>query len=56
MFLNRLMDRSLGGWTAARDALKGGVHIMSDERILGDSVLSIQLFHNPGSAMSEDII
>lgn len=29
--------RSLGGWTAVRDALKGGVHIMSDERILGDS-------------------
>jgi len=29
--------RSLGGWTAARDAVKGGVHIMSDERILGDS-------------------
>jgi len=29
--------RSLGGWTQARDALKGGVHIMSDERILGDS-------------------
>jgi len=29
--------RSLGGWTAARDALKGGVHVMSDERILGDS-------------------
>ena len=29
--------RSLGGWTAARDVLKGGVHIMSDERILGDS-------------------
>ena len=29
--------RSLGGWTEVRDALKGGVHIMSDERILGDS-------------------
>jgi putative transposase len=29
--------RSLGGWTAVRDALKTGVHIMSDERILGDS-------------------
>jgi putative transposase len=29
--------RSLGGWTEARDALKGGVHMMSDERILGDS-------------------
>jgi putative transposase len=29
--------RSLGGWSEARDALKGGVHIMSDERILGDS-------------------
>lgn len=29
--------RSLGGWTEARDALKDGVHIMSDERILGDS-------------------
>jgi hypothetical protein len=29
--------RSLGGWTEAREALKGGVHIMSDERILGDS-------------------
>jgi putative transposase len=28
--------RSLGGWTEARDALKGGVHVMSDERILGD--------------------
>ena len=29
--------RSLGGWTAAREVIKGGVHIMSDERILGDS-------------------
>jgi len=29
--------RSLGGWTEAREALKGGVHIMSDERILGES-------------------
>ena len=29
--------RSLGGWTEAREALKSGVHIMSDERILGDS-------------------
>lgn len=29
--------RSLGGWTEVRDALKGGGHIMSDERILGDS-------------------
>jgi putative transposase len=29
--------RSLGGWTEAREALRGGVHIMSDERILGDS-------------------
>lgn len=29
--------RSLGGWTEARDALKGGVRVMSDERILGDS-------------------
>ncbi len=29
--------RSLGGWTEVRAALKGGVHIMSDERILGDS-------------------
>jgi len=29
--------RSLGGWTEARKVLKGGVHIMSDERILGDS-------------------
>ena len=29
--------RSLGGWTEAREVLKGGVHIMSDERILGDS-------------------
>ena len=29
--------RSLGGWTEARDALKGGVHTMSDERIPGDS-------------------
>ncbi len=29
--------RSLGGWTEAREALKGNVHIMSDERILGDS-------------------
>jgi len=28
--------RSLGGWTGARDALEGGVHVMSDERILGD--------------------
>ena len=29
--------RSLGGWTEARVVLKGGVHIMSDERILGNS-------------------
>jgi hypothetical protein len=29
--------RSLGGWTEVRVALKGGVQIMSDERILGDS-------------------
>jgi putative transposase len=29
--------RSLGGWTEAREVLKRGVHIMSDERILGDS-------------------
>ncbi|MBN2032429.1 MAG: transposase [Deltaproteobacteria bacterium] len=29
--------RSLGGWTAARETLKGSTHIMSDERILGDS-------------------
>ena len=29
--------RSLGGWTEARAVLKSGVHIMSDERILGDS-------------------
>ena len=28
---------SLGGWTEAREILKGGVHIMSDERGLGDS-------------------
>ena len=29
--------RSLGGWTEAREVLKSGVHVMSDERILGDS-------------------
>lgn len=29
--------RSLGGWVEARDILKTGIHIMSDERILGDS-------------------
>jgi putative transposase len=29
--------RSLGGWTAAKEKLKAGTHIMSDERILGDS-------------------
>ena len=29
--------RSLGGWTEAREDLKGRDHIMSDERILGDS-------------------
>jgi putative transposase len=29
--------RSLGGWTEAREVVKRGVHIMSDERILGDS-------------------
>ncbi len=27
----------MGGWTEARDAFKVGVHIMSNERILGDS-------------------
>jgi putative transposase len=29
--------RSLGGWTEARKSLKGRDHVMSDERILGDS-------------------
>jgi putative transposase len=29
--------RSLGGWAEAREALKGSAHVMSDERILGDS-------------------
>lgn len=29
--------RSLGGWVEAKEKLRGGVHIMSDERILGDS-------------------
>ena len=29
--------RSLGGWIEAREILKTGIHIMSDERILGDS-------------------
>jgi REP element-mobilizing transposase RayT len=29
--------RSLGGWIEAKERIKGGVHIMSDERILGDS-------------------
>ena len=29
--------RSLGGWIEAKEILKGSVHIMSDERILGDS-------------------
>ncbi len=29
--------RSLGGWTEARDILKDRAHVMSDERILGDS-------------------
>jgi len=29
--------RSLGGWTEAREVLKSGVHVMGDERILGDS-------------------
>ncbi len=29
--------RSLGGWTEAKEKLKAGAHIMSDERILGDS-------------------
>ncbi len=29
--------RSLGGWTEARESLKGCDHVMSDERILGDS-------------------
>jgi len=29
--------RSLGGWTQARERLKGLDHVMSDERILGDS-------------------
>jgi putative transposase len=29
--------RSLGGWIEAREILKSAVHIMSDERILGDS-------------------
>ena len=29
--------RSLGGWVEAKDVLKTGTHIMSDERILGDS-------------------
>jgi len=29
--------RSLGGWTEAKEKLKGRDHVMSDERILGDS-------------------
>lgn len=29
--------RSLGGWSEAREFLKSGSHVMSDERILGDS-------------------
>jgi putative transposase len=29
--------RSLEGWIEAKEILKGSVHIMSDERILGDS-------------------
>ncbi|MBW2137338.1 MAG: transposase, partial [Deltaproteobacteria bacterium] len=29
--------RSLGGWTEVREKLKGRDHVMSDERILGDS-------------------
>jgi REP element-mobilizing transposase RayT len=29
--------RSLGGWTEAKEKLRAGAHIMSDERILGDS-------------------
>ncbi|MCP4665575.1 MAG: transposase, partial [Deltaproteobacteria bacterium] len=29
--------RSLGGWTEVRESLKGHDHVMSDERILGDS-------------------
>jgi putative transposase len=29
--------RSLGGWIEAGEVLKSGIHIMSDERILGDS-------------------
>ncbi|MBN1904287.1 MAG: transposase, partial [Deltaproteobacteria bacterium] len=29
--------RSLGGWIEAKEILNGGVHIMNDERILGDS-------------------
>ncbi|HPQ28147.1 MAG TPA: hypothetical protein PLQ82_06675 [Desulfobacteraceae bacterium] len=29
--------RSLGGWSEAKEVLKGGVKIMGDERILGDS-------------------
>jgi hypothetical protein len=29
--------RSLGGWIEAKEILKSGIHIMSDERILGDS-------------------
>lgn len=29
--------RSLGGWIEAREILRSGVHIMRDERILGDS-------------------
>ena len=29
--------RSLGGWVEAKEKLRSGIHIMSDERILGDS-------------------
>jgi len=32
-----VLVRSLGGWTEARERLKGRDHVMSDERILGDS-------------------
>ena len=29
--------RSLGGWAEVREALEAGIHVMSDERILGDT-------------------
>ncbi len=47
--------RSLVGWTEARESLKCRDHVMSDERILGDSGFVDSFFHNLKNNMNADM-